>query len=152
MPTIAVHRTPASWAHPGVCTRVNAPCGTGQLQCGTQLVLPGQRSWCVKHLMLLNNRVGLPVLAKLASYNRDDNNFAFGIFCFCTTSNFPPWCQERFLSASTGRSQIRTAILYLCFLFIKVSLPTAFIFLPKAMYSSTKYISKFPVITSPFLL
>lgn len=77
--------------------------------------------------MLLNNRVGLPVLAKLASCNRDDDIFAFGIFCFCTTSNFPPWCQERFLSTSPGRSQIRTPVLYLCYLYKKVSLPTAFI-------------------------
>lgn len=81
----------------------NAACGTGELPCGTQLV---------SKIMLLNNRV--PVLAKLASYSKDDNIFAFGIFCFCPTSNFPLWCQERFLSASTGRSHIRTAVLYLC--------------------------------------
>lgn len=98
-----------------------------ELQCGTELALPAQSTLCVKHLTLLNNRVGLPVVAKLASCNRDDDIFAFGIFCFWTTSNFPPWCQERFLSTSPGRSQIRTAVLYLCYLYKKVSLPTAFI-------------------------
>lgn len=122
------HPPPASWVHlvPGEHT-----VGTGELQCGTELGLPAQSSLCVKHLMLLNNRVGLPVLAKLASCNRDDDIFAFGIFCFCTTSNFPPWCQERFLSTSPGRSQIRTPVLYLCYLYKKVSLPTAFILFTK---------------------
>lgn len=116
------------YLQPSNTCQLHTPANRVNTLCGTEQVSSGQSSLCVKHLMLLNNRVGLPVLAKLAPYNRDDDIFAFGIFFFCTTSNFPLWCQERFLSTSTGRSQIRTAVLYLCYLYKKVSLPTAYIF------------------------
>lgn len=82
-----------------------------ELQGLTEQVLAGQSHLCVKRLMLLNNRVGLSGLAKLASYSRDDDIFALGIFCFCTVSNFPLQCQERFLSTSAESSQITTALL-----------------------------------------
>lgn len=101
--------------------------------------------------MLLNNRGGPPVLAKVASCNRDDGIFAFGIFYFFTSSSFPPWCQERFLSTSTGRRQIRTAFLYLCYLYKKVSLPTAFIFYQRQCTAQQNIYQSFQF-PSPFLL
>lgn len=78
--------------------------------------------------MLLNNRVGLSGWAKLASYSRDDDIFALGIFCFCTVSNFPLQCQERFLSTSAERSQITTALLDLCYHYKKVKLANCLLF------------------------
>lgn len=96
-------------------------------------------SLCVKCFTLQNNRVGLTALAKLACHNRNEDIFAFVIFCFCTLSNFPLQRQERFPSVSTESSQVRTAVAYLYYV-LKGQLANCLHFLPQSTYSSTEHI------------